>query len=363
MKGTADEYANRILKPKDFTSGRLQGKMAISYKIWYWRLRSSMIPKGCDEGESTRLTRVSLALRCHTLRRMCAFAAAHTLTFEELAMFEQCGRFYMRLIKNSGLPCTDTTIYLALALPAWLEKHKMLLLVNDNELLAGGSLFSCQGGEHMNYVAKILILITTNLHDGFLTTYAQERQRMSVAGEQGVKEYCGPDTFKEHSKSRFKPCEEGGSCICGAPGPLSGAPADLTTPPEWLFLGGCVSCIEMRQVWSDLCLPGPPRGRSAVTLLDEAHRAQARRVALFYDADMDLKAAAIEKRVEAEAKAKNVRGLVCPLEAMGGLGVSPLESTAATPDDLPNFQPAPPPGESETAEEMAANFLGLADLL
>jgi len=120
----------------------------------------------------------------------------------------------------------------------------------------------------------------------------------------------------------------------------------------------------MRQVWSDLCQPVTARGLSAATLAKEAHRAQQRRVALSYDADLAGKAAAIEKRVLAEAKATNVRGLViCPLEAMGGLGVSPLESTAATPEDLPDIQPAPSPGESETPESMAAEYLGFSNIL
>ena len=326
-----------------------------------------MLPCGRAETPSEYMSRVSLALRSHLLRRLSAFANAHTLSYDELDQFEMCGRYYMRLIKESGLSCTDATVYMAMGLPADLKRNKDVFTLPSGRMLAGGSLFSCQGGEHMNYVAKILILVTTNLHDGFLVVYCQTRQRHSVVSEQGVPEWSGAATYKAHSKPRFERCTKEGYCTCGAElgSPLGEMRGEIAEPPEWLNFGSCISCKEKLGVFADCCeTSGAVSGKCAEVLCDENSNAQRRQMMHNFDVDLLANAARLEDAEKMDRA--QVEELACPLSSMGGHAVeSPIstdEGPTMTPEDKMVLA-AGAAGASDSEDADLYALLGLNDIL
>jgi hypothetical protein len=208
-----EKFAAAFTAPKDDAkASRLQGKMAIAFLQGAHQLRPELIPKLRVETVTETMNRTSIFLRIHISRRLFSFANRHTLNKLELLQFEECGRFLLRLIKNSGMPLTDATAYSSMEMPGWLLKNFEVLRIDDEvdessqRILGCGSTSSCQGGEHLNHVAQTTIPFCTNMHEGFQAQYTDMRQMENIASQQGVPEFLGADSYRAHSVKRFDPC-------------------------------------------------------------------------------------------------------------------------------------------------------------
>lgn len=336
---TGKQYGLRITDPKGAqrTDARLQGKMVISL-LKSQTLRASLIPEKRAETGDEALERVCLALQLHLIRCLARYASAPVIRVDQLDDWLEIGRMLIRLVAVTSAHFTDSLVYYCQMLPQqflrFKEQFRCGLDLDGHPIMFSAGILSCQGGEHMNYLAQQLIPITTHLREGYLELYAEALTILQIAGEQMLDGSVPIDTFKSHSKHRFDKAADSGLCVCGAvlgDGPeafdfdvsFPAAPGDEpprpVPEPEYCNFGSCAACREKAAMWATGCQMGGATGFLKRALRNQ--QVKSRRVVRQHqrqaEEDERLLRLATNEAAEAEAKAEAEAPVI---EAGGGMG-------------------------------------------